>query len=162
MRAHHTHLITKKANTNKNLLVAAMSQAHVVHPDWYGDFKIACQEPPYPSERIPEAPEPRRPGEDAAAYKRRVQKYEDELLAIEPDVGADAPTWWGHSMLEQDWRSAWPSETDEQYRPLRSDGTREPDTWIPDERRKTLFQGILLANYFGNAESVRNCGSYSL
>lgn len=86
-----------------------------------------------------------------------MQKYERELLAIDPDVGSDVPRWWGHSFLEKSWDAAWPPEADPKYFPV-GWGTEEPGIWKRNVARQTIFQNLLLVSFSGSQDAV----SYTL
>ncbi|GAA5976317.1 hypothetical protein JCM10908_005456 [Rhodotorula pacifica] len=145
---HHTHYDVKKVTPNKMLLTAAARPVHIVSPTWFEALRIASKPPDRPTAGVPPEPEPQQPGEDTATYDKRVQKYERDLLALDPDVGSDASRWWGHSFLEKDWEAAWPTETDPKYCPAPWN-TEPVGVWKKDERRRTIFRNVLMVSFSG-------------
>ncbi|GAA5865265.1 hypothetical protein JCM3774_004913 [Rhodotorula dairenensis] len=150
--AHHTHYIVKKTTPNKLLLIAAARPVHIVSPTWFDALRIASKAPAPPYGPIPDLPEPPQPDEDAAAYDKRMQRYERELLALDLDVGSDAPRWWGHSLLEKDWEAAWPTETDPRYFPS-CWGHEEPGIWKKNAARRTVLRNLLLVSFSGSLDA---------
>lgn len=155
---HHTHYLVKRTTPNQPFLTAAVRPLHIVSPTWFNALWMACKPPDRPNVPIPEVPEPQQDGEEDAAYDKRVQKYERELLAIDPDVGSDVPRWWGHSLLEKSWDGSWPPENDPHFFPT-SWGTEEPGIWKRDVSRQTIFRNMLLVSFSGSNDAVSKFSS---
>ncbi|GAA5998793.1 uncharacterized protein JCM10292_007236 [Rhodotorula paludigena] len=150
-RAHHTHWIAKSVSPSASAVLAAMRFTPIVSPAWFASLSALGAPPPFPSE----VPGPRpviEEGEDATAYERRVTRWEKDLLELEPDVGADSERHWGHCALELDWDGTWPAKERDEYLPAPWEG-HEPRLWRRDERRKTLFEGVLVVAFQGEEEA---------
>ncbi|GAA5860031.1 hypothetical protein JCM8547_003065 [Rhodosporidiobolus lusitaniae] len=152
--SHHTHYVAKTGIPSALVLKAAMCTAHVVSPAFFTAFADAGRALDRPSEPIdspPVAPSAGASKEDQAAYDKALTAWEKNLLALNPDVGADWEKWWGHSYLETNWEASKPDERDYPTAPALDYGIQDAKNWAPDDKRKSLFDGCLVVSFLGVA-----------
>ena len=134
----HTHYLPKALLPGVNIFHAAMSAVPICSPLWLDAFIAAGHVEPVPAYRL------RWDGNEDRS------KFEDRLLKFKDGVGSDYERWWGHSELEKDWTTR-PDPTELLYacgpakEAVYSSWTWEK--WNRDERRKELFEGILLVSF---------------
>ncbi|KAK4699604.1 hypothetical protein P7C70_g6657, partial [Phenoliferia sp. Uapishka_3] len=137
--SHHTHLLTKTLKANYNLFYASMLLRPICSPDYLSQLSIYVALPVRPA-NFPQIPEN---GVIDA-------KLEKTILELDPSVnpGFDVKRYWQHSVLENDWKKL--PRTDSEGMTPASDSARpelDIEKWKPDERRKTLFKGILVVSF---------------
>ena len=149
----HTHFLTKGITASTSLHLAAMATAFVASPKWFEAFMKAGAPNPFPAD-MPEAPGPQLEGETDKEYERRHSAWENALLALNPDIGADATRWFGHCVLEEMWAGR-PDVLEDQYACEVPVGLEHWTSkgWTRREERRQLFKGILFVSFSQNVVS---------
>jgi hypothetical protein len=72
---------------------------------------------------------------------------------LEPDVGHDWLKWWGRSIMEADWTKR-PDERSFPCEPHTDYAQFTTEAWTRNERRRTMFEGVLAVSYREEFENV--------
>ncbi|KAM0754404.1 hypothetical protein T439DRAFT_321441 [Meredithblackwellia eburnea MCA 4105] len=141
--SHHTHFIVKNITSpTYSILLATMALRPIVSAEFFSDLKLATQAEARPTELPIEIPEA---GADGSVNLS--PKDEQELLeSLERNPGFDIGRWWNHCLLEQSGILAFPGGEDGQAETLNAYLISGGVEFRRDDRRRTLFEGIIFIN----------------
>jgi len=155
---HHTHYMIRTLSPSTNACVSALLTLPIISSTFLTSLQKSTSLPPVPTD-LPLPPDPPQPGaaskEELQVYDKLLIPYEKQLLSINSSIGSQPHTYFGHSLVEQDFETHWPNPKD--YLPAKNPKfeTFEPEKFCRvDEGRKGVFEGIGFIDFRGDESLV--------
>ncbi|GAA5851164.1 hypothetical protein JCM5353_007375 [Sporobolomyces roseus] len=157
---HHTHYMIRTLSPSSNACISSLLSLPIISSTFLTTLQKSTSLPPPPTDLPPPPSDPPGPGaskEEISNYDKLLIGWEKQLLSINSSIGSQPFSYFGHSLLEQDFELHYPKVEDHLPNKNPKFETFEPDKFCKvDEKRGKVFDGIGFVDFRGDESLETN------